>query len=95
MQRDYGLLLPLIEKKGFSAFNLEIFVMPEDSILYSHLFLEQCHILTGNYKLNTQTVVNFRVDQGITIYLYDSKGEILYNTTTSLNELKDNLSIHH
>ena len=28
--KEYGLFLPLIKKEGFSAFNLEVFVMPEE-----------------------------------------------------------------
>lgn len=61
-----GLLLPLIEKYGFQAFSLEIFVMPEELAKdYYFLFLEQYYILTQNYSLNTQQIVNFRVNQSL------------------------------
>lgn len=94
--KEYGLLLPLIKKEGFSAFNLEIFVMPEElSSDYNFLFLEQYHLLDSNFNLNTQRVVNFRVNQGNTVYLYDFEGKILYYTATSLNGLKAHLGVHH
>ncbi|WP_431998963.1 GIY-YIG nuclease family protein [Streptomyces fungicidicus] len=94
--KEYGLLLPLIKKEGFSAFNLEEFVMPEElSSDYNFLFLEQYHLLDSNFNLNTQRVVNFRVNQVNTVYLYDIEGKILYYTATSLNGLKANLGIHH
>lgn len=94
--KEYGLLLPLIKKEGFSAFNLEVFVMPEEFTSdYYFLFLEQYHLLDGGFNLNTQRVVNFRVNQGITVYLYDIEGKILYYTATSLNGLKADLGIHH
>jgi hypothetical protein len=94
--KEYGLLLPLIKKEGFSAFNLEVFVMPEElSSDYNFLFLEQYHLLDSNFNLNTQRVVNFRVNQGNTVYLYDFEGKILYYTATSLNVLKADLGVHH
>jgi hypothetical protein len=92
--KEYGLLLPL-KKEGFSAFNLEIFVMPEElSSDYNFLFLEQYHLLDSNFNLNTQRVVNFRVNQGNTVYLYDFEGKILYYIATSLNGLKAELGVH-
>jgi len=94
--KEYGLLLPLIKKKGFSAFNLEVFVMPEElKSDYNYLFLEQYHLLDSDFNLNTQRVVNFRVNQGNTVYLYDFEGKILYYTATSLNVLKADLGVHH
>jgi len=106
--KEYGLLLPLIKEEGFSAFNLEIFVMPEELRSdYNFLFLEQYHLLDGNFNLNTQRVVNFRVNQGPDatggwtcsagniVYLYDIEGKILYYTATSLNGLKADLGVHH
>ena len=93
--KEYGLLLPLIKKEGFSGFNLEVFVMPEElSSDYNFLFLEQYNLLDSNFNLNTQRVVNFRVNQGNTVYLYDFEGKILYYTATSLNVLKADGGIH-
>ena len=70
--------------------------MPEElSSEYNFLFLEQYHLLYSNFNLNTQRVVNFRVNQGNTVYLYDLEGKILYYTATSLNGLKANLGVHH
>jgi hypothetical protein len=57
--------------------------------------LEQYHLLDNDFNLNTQRVVNFRVNQGITVYLYDIEGNILYYTASSLNGLKADLGIHH
>ena len=89
-------MLPLIKKEGFSAFNLEVFVMPEElSSEYNFLFLEQYHLLDSSFNLNSQRLVNFRVNQGNTVYLYDSQGKNLYYTATSLNGLKADLGIHH
>ena len=70
--------------------------MPEElSSDYNFLFLEQYHLLDSNFNLNTQRVVNFRVNQGNTVYLYDFEGKILYYTATSLNGLKAHLGVHH
>lgn len=93
--KNTGLFIPLIEKDGLQAFELEIFVMPPkyDSDYY-FLFLEQYFLLHNTFELNTQKIVNFRVRQGKKIYLYDKSGEILYYVSLSLNQIKDNLGIH-
>lgn len=94
-KNNSGLLLPLIKKEGFQAFSLEIFVMPEELATdYYFLFLEQYYILTQNYKLNTQQIVNFRVNQGKNVFLYDLEGKILYYSAKSYNQLQGNLGIH-
>ena len=59
------------------------------------MFFEQYHLLDSNFNLNTQRVVNFRVNQGNTVYLYDLEGKILYYIATSLNGLKADLGVHH
>ena len=61
---------------------------------YSFLFLEQYHLLQGNYILNTQKIVNFRVNQGNLIYLYNLKGDTLYYYSKSLSQIQDELGIH-
>ena len=88
-QRNSGLLIPLINKDGFEAFNLEVFVIPDDIGLefkdsnnlnfnFSYLFLEQFYLLHEKFNLNTQRIVNFRVDQGKTVYLYSLDWKVLY-----------------
>lgn len=95
-QNNTGLLLPLIQKEGFSAFNLEIKVMPlELNTGYYFLFLEQYYLLHSDFNLNVQKIVNFRVKQGTTIYLYNIDGTVLYYTSNSLNQIKDDLGIHY
>lgn len=94
--KDYGLLLPLIKKEGFTTFKLEIFVMPKElSKDYYFLFLEQYYLLNNEFNLNRQRVVNFRVKQGTSIYLYDKNNKILYYHTSSLHGMKLDLGIHH
>lgn len=102
-QENSGLLLPLIKKDGFGAFNLEILVVPEDfshaattyKLEYYYLFLEQYYLLNKEFNLNTQRIVNFRVNQGKTIYIYDLGGKTLYYCGKSLNQIKSNLGIHY
>ena len=88
-QRNSGLLIPLINKDGFEAFNLEVFVIPDDIGLefkdsnnlnfnFSYLFLEQFYLLHEKFNLNTQRIVNFRVDQGKAVYLYSLDWKVLY-----------------
>jgi len=90
-----GLLLPLIEKEVFEAFTLEIIIIPSSYPKYSHCFLKQYYLLNGEFNLNTQKIVNFRINQGYKIYLYDLNYNILYYTSNSLNEFCENLGIHH
>jgi len=88
-------LLPLIQKEGFDQFSLEVFVMPSEfSSDYCYLFLEQYHLLHKSYNLNTQRIVNFRVNQGTKIYLYDLEGKTLYYSSKSLNQIQGDLGIH-
>lgn len=102
-QENSGLLLPLITKDGFEAFNLEIFVVPEDfsqaattyKLEYYFLFLEQYYLLNKEFNLNTQRIVNFRVNQGKTIYIYDLERKTLHYCGKSLNQIRSNLGIHY
>lgn len=95
-QKDTGLIIPLIKKEGFSAFSLEIKVMPDEfDSGYSFLFLEQYFLLHSSFDLNLQRIVNFRVKQGRTIYLYNLDGSLLYYKTASLSQIRDNLGIHN
>jgi hypothetical protein len=104
-----GLFLPLLEKYGQSAFTLEIFVVvgrsprrsrpasspPAFSSEHYYLFLEQYLLLDKQFNLNTQRIVNFRVNQGTSIYMYDLKSKILYHTSPSLNAIRLDLGIQH
>jgi hypothetical protein len=105
-QKNSGLLLPLIKRDGFEAFYLEVFVIPDDIGLefkgsnnlnfnFSYLFLEQYYLLHEKFNLNTQRIVNFRVDQGKTVYLYSLDRKVLYYCGYSLNEIKGALGIHY
>lgn len=58
------------------------------------MFLEQYYLLTGGFELNTQNIVNFTVNQGKSVYIYDKDKKILYYQSISLSELKSKLSIH-
>lgn len=50
--------------------------------------------LHESFNLNTQIIVNFRVNQGNPIYLYDLKGNTLYYSSKSLNQIQGDLGIH-
>ncbi len=105
-QKNSGLLIPLIKEEGFEAFNLEVLVISENIGLefnesnnlnfnFPYLFLEQYYLLHEKFNLNTQRIVNFRVNQGKTVYLYSLDGKILYYCGTSLHGIKGALGIHY
>lgn len=56
--------------------------------------MEQYYLLHESFNLNTQIIVNFRVNQGNPIYLYDLKGNTLYYSSKSLNQIQGDLGIH-
>lgn len=88
-QENSGLLLPLFKKDRFESFNLSIFVIPDNLSVspiksnYFYLFLEQYYLLHEEFNLNTQRIVNFRINQGKSTYLYDLEGKILYYSSNS------------
>lgn len=93
--KNSGKFLPFLQEEGFSKFSLEILVMPEElSTSYCFLFLEQYHLLHKQFDLNVQRIVNFRVNQGNKVYLYDIEGKTLYYTGNSFNQLQGDLGIH-
>jgi len=95
-EANYELLLPLLKKEGLRAFNLEIIVMPFESYsTNSFLFLEQYYLLHKDFNLNTQKIVNFRVNQGMKIYLYDKECKILYYASKSVRQMCDDIGISH
>uniref|UniRef100_UPI0030E5B51E hypothetical protein n=1 Tax=Dematophora necatrix TaxID=2751867 RepID=UPI0030E5B51E len=93
--KDTGKLLPMIEKEELKAFTLEITVIPSSYPKYSHCFLEQFHLLNKKLNLNIHKIVNFRVNQGFNIYLYDKDCKILYYSSNSLNAFCADLGVHH
>lgn len=69
--------------------------MPSEfSSNYYFLLLEQYYLLHESFNLNTQRIVNLRVNQGNPIYLYDLKGNTLYYSSKSLNQIQGDLGIH-
>lgn len=89
-----GLLTPLIEKQGLGAFSLQVIVVPSSYPKFSHCFLEQYYLLDKSFNLNTHKVVNFRVNQGFKIFLYDLYCKTLYYSSNSLNAFCADLGIH-
>lgn len=59
------------------------------------MFLEQYYLLHNQFNLNTQRIVNFRVNQGKAIYIYSLDLKVLYYCGSSLNEIKRALGIHY
>jgi hypothetical protein len=87
-----GLFIPLLKQDGLQAFSLQVIIMPDkfSSDCYL-LFLEQYFLLYPSFNLNTQKIVNFRVNQGKKVYICNAQDNILYYVSSSLNELRDNL----
>lgn len=92
--KNYGLLLPLMDKEGLGAFSLEVIVVPSSYPKYSYCFLEQYFLLDKSFNLNTQRMVNFRVNQGFKVFLYDLDCKTLYQRSNSLNAFCADLGIH-
>lgn len=89
-----GLLTPLIDKEGLGAFSLQVIVVPSSYPKFSHCFLEQYYLLDKSFNLNTHKIVNFRVNQGFKVFLYDLDCKILYYSSISLNAFCADLGIH-
>lgn len=94
--KNSGKFLPFLQEEGFAKFSLKIQVMTEEfsSTNYYYSFLEQYHLLHKRFDLNTQRIVNFRVNQGNRVYLYDIEGKTLYYMSNSFNNLQGDLGIH-
>jgi len=93
--KNTGQLTPLIDKEGLGAFSLDVTVVPASYPKYSYCFLEQYYLLDKSFNLNTHKVVNFRVNQGFKIFLYDLDCKTLYYSSSSLNAFCADLGIHH
>lgn len=93
--KESGKLLPLLAKDGLVAFDLEIFVLPEElNTGYNHMLLEQWFLLDSHYNLNTHSIVNFRVNGKFSVYVYDSQGKILYYRFISWHAIRLSLGVH-
>jgi GIY-YIG catalytic domain len=92
--KNYGLLMPLINEKGLDVFSLQVIVVPYSYPKYSYNFLEQYFLLDKSFDLNTQRIVNFRVNQGFKVFLYDLDCKTLYHSSNSLNAFCADLGIH-
>jgi len=90
-----GKFLPLLHKEGLKAFKLIIFKLDSNRFTYKDaLILEQYHLLTKNFNLNTSKVVNAGPSKGDPIYVYDLTCSTLYYHAKSSIELKRVLGIH-
>lgn len=89
-QLNYGIFLPFLKAEGIGAFTLEVFIMPP-KFTHEHyfLFLEQYYLLHSSFDLNSYRVVNFRVNQGNAVYMYDKEGKILYYSSKSIRQMTD------
>lgn len=92
--KSSGLLMPLINQEGLKAFNLQVIVVSSTYPKHSHCFLEQYFLLDKSFNLNTQRIVNFRVNQGLKVFLYDLDCKTLYYSSNSLNAFCADLGIH-
>ena len=58
------------------------------------MFLEQYHLLTGGFELNTQKTVIFKLNQRSPVYIYDKDKKVLYFQGPSLHATHTRLSIN-
>lgn len=84
----------MINKEGLSAFTLQVIVVPSSYPKFSYCFLEQYFLLDESFNLNTQKIVNFRVNQGFKVFLYNLECKTLYHSSSSLNAFCADLGIH-
>jgi len=90
-----GKFLPLLHKDGLKAFKLIIYKL--DSNKFGNqdaLILEQYHLLSKEFDLNTLRVVNAGSSKGDAVYVYDLTCSTLYYHAKSKIELKRVLKIH-
>lgn len=91
-----GLLLPLIERDGISAFSLKVIVLPTESAREGkfYLMLEQYYLLDPRFTLNTKRIVNLREKQGNVIYIYNKDFTMLYHIGLSYAGLSREIGIN-
>ena len=90
-----GKFLPFLHSEGLQAFKLKIYKLnskifkPMDALI-----LEQYHLLSNRYELNTLKVVNVSPQYGKSVYIYDLTLQTLYYAGVSQISLKRKLGIH-
>ena len=90
-----GKFLPLLTQEGLNAFKLIIFKLDNNKFNVKHaLILEQYHLLSKEFDLNTLRVVNAVSSKGESVYVYDLTCSTLYYHASSRIELKRTLKVH-
>ena len=90
-----GKLLPLLTQEGLGAFKLIIFKLDNNKFnVKDALILEQYHLLSKEFDLNTLRVVNAGSSKGESVYVYDLTCSTLYYHASSRIELKRTLKVH-
>jgi len=90
-----GKFLPYLHSEGLAAFKLKIYKLNGAMFkTVDALFLEQYHLLSNAYELNTLKVVNVSPQYGKFVFIYDISCTILYYTSVSQISLKRKFSIH-
>ena len=90
-----GKFLPSLTQDGLGAFKLIIFKLDNNKFkVKDALILEQYHLLSKEFDLNTLRVVNAGSSKGESVYVYDLTCSILYYHASSRIELKRTLKVH-
>jgi len=90
-----GKFLPLLTQEGLGAFKLIIFKLDNNKFnVKDALILEQYHLLSKEFDLNTLRVVNAGSSKGESVYVYDLTCSTLYYHASSRIELKRILKVH-
>lgn len=90
-----GKFLPLLTQERLGAFKLIIFKLDNNKFnVKDALILEQYHLLSKEFDLNTLRVVNAGSSKGESIYVYDLSCSTLYYHASSRIELKRTLKVH-
>jgi len=90
-----GKFLPLLTQEGLGAFKLIIFKLDNNKFnVKDALILEQYHLLSKEFDLNTLRVVNAGSSKGESVYVYDLTCSTLYYHASSRIELKRTLKVH-
>ena len=90
-----GKFLPLLAQEGLGPFKLSIFKLDNNKFnVKDALILEQYHLLSKEFDLNTLRVVNAGSSKGESVYVYDLTCSTLYYHASSRIELKRTLKVH-
>lgn len=94
--KNIGKLIPLIEEKGLSSFQLEVICLPYYPDFRPEIVLEQYFLLDPSFSLNTIKVSNN--PSGSTakrLYMYNRDKSILYYFTSQQKDFISKLNISH